>query len=557
MRAPEWRMARIVSYRPWHYWGGTVAWILYFVFPLLPGWLVGRLFSELQRATPGREVAILLGALLAAELVAVVFIWYGHYRYMQGMHAAVAVIRANAMAGQLASGGRELGRRQVSTGDAVARLRDDPVDMANLLDNWTDLFGSLVYGGVAAWILAGIDPWAALAGIGPLFAIGAANTLLGQAARRFRQRARAATSSVTSFLNAAFAASLTVKLAGAQRDVVRRLDQLNRRRSKTMVADQIWEDGIWATNATLTDVCVGAALVVAARGRLDAGEVTLFASYLFSLVWLPQRLGGLIVGRRRYEVSAGRLGELTAPHTNQYDPLLQRRELPILGGPPALAPTVGRRIPLQTLSVEGLTVTSRGLQDVSFTVNRGELVVVAGPVGSGKSSLLRALVGLLDFDRGTVRWNDAVVTDRAAFFVPPQCAYVAQVPRLFAESLRDNVTLGYRWADEDVVTALTLAAFEQDLAIMPDGLATLIGTRGVRLSGGQVQRAAAARAFLHRPELLVLDDLASALDVETEIALWDRLTSSGATILTATNRPTALHRADRIIDLGAVGSPNE
>ncbi len=79
----------------------------------------------------------------------------------------------------------------------------------------------------------------------------------------------------------------------------------------------------------------------------------------------------------------------------------------------------------------------------------------------------------------------------------------------------------------------------------------LIGTRGVRLSGGQVQRAAAARAFVHRPELLVLDDLASALDVDTEIALWDRLTAAGCTILTATNRPTALQRADRIIRLEA------
>jgi hypothetical protein len=83
---------------------------------------------------------------------------------------------------------------------------------------------------------------------------------------------------------------------------VRRLDELNRRRSRAMVADQIWEDGMWATNGTLTDVSVGLALLVAARGRLNAGEVTLFASYLFSLVWLPQRLGGLVVGRRRYDI---------------------------------------------------------------------------------------------------------------------------------------------------------------------------------------------------------------------------------------------------------------
>ena len=554
-RTPELRMLRIVSFRPWQYWTGTAAWIVYFITPLGPGWLVGRLFEELQ-ASPadptGPTFGLLLAALLIVEVAAVALIWYGHTLYMQGMHAAVAVTRANVLAGQLASGGREVGPRQVPTGDALSRVRDDPVDMVNLLDNWTDLLGSLIYGAGAAWLLARIDPWAAVAGIGPLFLIGAANTRLGHMARRFRQRARAATGAVSGFLNAAFAASLTVKLAGAQRDVVKRLDELNQRRASTMVADQIWEDGIWATNGSLTDVSVGLSLLVAARGQLDAGEVTLFASYLFSLVWLPQRLGGLIVGRRRYDVSAARLEALTATPSARFDPLLQSRPLPILGGPPSPRPTVGPRQPLQRLEVKGLTIAGRGLDNVSFSLERGQLLVVSGPVGSGKSSLLRGVVGLLALDAGTVAWNGQAVLDRAAFFVPPQCAYVAQVPRLFAETLADNIALGYRYEHAALIDALTLAAFDEDLAGFNDGLDTLIGTRGVRLSGGQSQRAAAARAFVHRPELLVLDDLASALDVDTEIALWDRLTAAGATILTATNRAAALRRADHILHLKAV-----
>lgn len=545
----ERRMFRAVSFRGHRYWIGNAAWIVYFVWPLLPGWLVGRLFQQLQRDDAGGRFWALLAALLAAETTAVVFIRWGHTRYMEGMYAAVSATRVNALAGQLASGGREAAPRQVPAGDALARLRDDPVDMVNLLDNWTDLVGSLIYGAGVVWLLGRIDLWAALVGILPLFAIGAANARLGQVARRYRQRARTATSAVSGFLTAAFAASLTVKLAGAQRDVVRRLDTLNARRSATMVADQTWEDSIWSANATLTDVSVGLSLVVAARGRLDAGEVTLFAGYLFSLVWLPQRLGGLVVGRRRYDVSAGRMGELVAPPAPGFDALVQHRSLPILGGPEAPPPRPPARRALQTLEVRGLTVAGRGLHDVSFTVRRGELVVVAGPVGSGKSSLLRAVVGLLELDGGEVRWNGEPVADRAAFFVPPQCAYVAQVPRLFAESLADNLALGHAHDDDALLDALSLAAFDEDLAAMPHGLHTLIGSRGVRLSGGQAQRAAAARAFVHRPELLVLDDLASALDVDTEIALWDRLAAAGCTILTATNRPTALRRADRVIRL--------
>lgn len=548
--ARERRMGRVSSFRPWHYWLGTVGWLVYFVLPLLPGWLAGRLFDELQGGTAGATFAWLLAALLVVEAGGALLILYGHALYMEGLHAAIGLIRAEGLAGQLHSGGQAAGRRQLATGDAVSRLRDDPLDMMLLLDGWTDLLGALVYGAGAAWLLARIDPWAAVVGIVPLFVIGVANTRVGHIARRVRARARAATSTVGGFLNAAFAASLTIKLAGAQRDVVGRLDQHNRRRSQAMVGDQIWEDGLWAVNGTLTDVSVGLSLLVAARGRLDAGAVTLFASYLFNLVWLPQRLGGVVVGRRRYDVSAGRLGELMAAPNDGFDPLRQGRVLPVLGGGSADGPRPPARRPLRRLDVTGLTVEARGLVDVSFTVERGELLVVSGPVGCGKSSLLQALVGLLELDAGTVCWNGGEVADRAAFFVPPQSAYVAQVPRLLAESLADNVRLGYGYADEDLVEALSLAAFERDLAAMPEGVRTLIGTRGVRLSGGQAQRAAAARAFVHRPELLVLDDLASALDVDTEIALWDRLASTGTTIITATNRATALRRADRVLTLG-------
>ncbi len=542
-------MARVASYRGRYFWIGNLAWIAYFVFPIVPGWLIGRIFHELEQGGTGGHLRLLLVALTASETAAVTFIWWGHTRYMQGLNAAVSLTRANALAGQLASGGREAAPRQVATGDALARLRDDPVDMVNLLDNWLDLIGSLIYGAGVAWLLGRIDPWAAVAGIVPLFVIGAANARLGQIARRFRQRARAATGTVSGFLNAAFAASLTVKLAGAQRNVVERLDHLNGRRSAAMVADQTWEDSIWSANGTLTDVSVGLSLVVAARGRLDAGDVSLFASYLFSLVWLPQRLGGLIVGRRRYDVSAGRIGALMAQPQAAFDPLVQHRPLPILGGGAADRPVAPRRRPLERLEVAGLTVANRNLHEVSFSVARGELVVVSGPVGSGKSSLLRALVGLLDIDAGTVCWNGEAIEDRAAFFVPPQCAYVAQVPRLFAESLADNLALSYGFDDAAVLDALSLAAFDADLDAMPHGLTTLIGSRGVRLSGGQAQRTAAARAFVHRPELLVLDDLASALDVDTEVLLWDRLTAAGCTILTATNRTNARRRADRIIEL--------
>jgi ATP-binding cassette subfamily B protein len=127
---------------------------------------------------------------------------------------------------------------------------------------------------------------------------------------------------------------------------------------------------------------------------------------------------------------------------------------------------------------------------------------------------------------------------------------VPQVPRLFSEPPVDTVLLGL--ADAGLDRALALACLEDDLAAMPDGRRTRVGPKGVRLSGGQVQRTAAARAFVRRPELLVIDDLSSALDVETEARVWDRLfeaTDGNLTVIAVSHRPRVLARADQVVHL--------
>src|SRR5262249_32290777 len=142
----------------------------------------------------------------------------------------------------------------------------------------------------------------------------------------------------------------------------------------------------------------------------------------------------------------------------------------------------------------------------------------------GKTTLVRALLGLVARDGGTIRWNGELVEDAGDFLVPPRTAYAAQVPRLWSAPLRENLLLGWNADDDDIERSLRLARLDGDVAGMTDGLATIVGPRGMRLSGGQLQRALAARALVRTPELLIVDDLSSALDVETERALWAGLT---------------------------------
>jgi ATP-binding cassette subfamily B protein len=135
--------------------------------------------------------------------------------------------------------------------------------------------------------------------------------------------------------------------------------------------------------------------------------------------------------------------------------------------------------------------------------------------------------------------------------VPPRAAYIAQTPRLFSEPLADAILLGVDAGGLD--EAVRLACLDHDVSVMPDGLGTVVGPRGVRLSGGQIQRAAAARALVRRPELLVIDDLSSALDVETEARLWRQLldegTAGAAALLVVSHRPSVLARAHQIVVL--------
>ena len=158
-------------------------------------------------------------------------------------------------------------------------------------------------------------------------------------------------------------------------------------------------------------------------------------------------------------------------------------------------------------------------------------------------------MGLLPIDGGKIQWNGERVDDLAAFCVPPRVAYTPQVPVLLSETLRENVLLGLPDAPNRMAGAVRSAVLERDISELPNGLDTLIGVRGMKLSGGQAQRTAAARMFFRDAELLILDDISSALDVETEKLLWQRMFDEGVqnTCLVVSHRRAVLERADQIL----------
>ena len=561
-----WHMA---TFRPWIYLTDNVLWTAVYCARLLPGLVAQQAFDALQRGTADPPTIAWISAAFVGSGIA------GAVAETAGMSIDVffrfsvsAVLQRNMLAEILRRpGARALDR---SPGEAMSVFRDD-VEHAENGSDWTvDMISLTIFAAAAMWILVNVNATITIFVFVPLVAIVAVAQIVTRRLQQSRVASRIATSRVTGALGEIFGAVQAVQIARAEQGVVdhfHRLSELRRRavlreRKISLLTGSVYWNTVY--------LGTGLILLLGARamrdGSFTVGDFALFVSYLGFVTEFSGFLGLFLTQYKQLGVSVARMlalmrvGATTVPAaTLVVNTPLDLKDRPVVHATPAKA-SVEK---LRHLDAIGLTYHfgraasdgAAGIENVSLTLRRGEFTVVTGRVGAGKTTLLRVLLGLLPRDAGEIRWNGEQVEDPATFFLPPRCAYVPQVPRLFSDSLKANILLGLGAVEAAVGTALRAAVLEQDVAGLTHGLDTLVGSRGVRLSGGQVQRAAAARAFVRRAELLVVDDLSSALDVETERTLWERLldgpdsSDRAETILAVSHRRPALRRADRIVVL--------
>lgn len=554
----------VVQYRPWRYAAGVALWVIWWSLPAGVGLALRAVFDGIVAPGAGSPgVPALLGVLLSVEALRILVFWPAIVVFTRWWIEVMTWLRNNLLHAQLASGGAEAGAPVGDAAAAIPVFRDDVEDIVLYCDTWLDLAGTAVFGVVALTVMASVDPLLTLVVAVPFVVVTAVNQVVAGRIRSTRRADREATEAVTGFLGSVFGAVLALKVAGAEDRAITELRRRNGGRSRTAVRDRVLTDALEAFSASTVEISVGLVLLLSASamrtGTFTVGDLALFTSYLAALAGLPRWLGLALTRHRHAQVAFSRMAVLL-PDADPRAAVVPR-PVRLRRPPAALArPRPPRPAPAD-VRVEGL---SAGIvADVDLHLPAGSFTVVRGPVGSGKSTLLRAVVGRLPATAGTVRWDGAVVGDLGAHMVPPRAAYVPQVPRLFTGTLEDNLTLGLATEPEALRAVLRRVALDHDVAGMPDDLATLVGARGVRLSGGQLQRVATARALVADPALLVLDDLSSALDARTERALWDRLREATAcTCLVVSHRAAALERADQVVllDAGrvvAVGPPDE
>ena len=262
------------------------------------------------------------------------------------------------------------------------------------------------------------------------------------------------------------------------------------------------------------------------HGAMTIGDVSSVVLLFSTLMWPLRMLAYTLSSMPRALAGEDRLKALL---DGPIDPL------------PVLHKPVDQRVAAALQGVGLVHADGRvALNDVSLTILRGERVAIVGTTASGKSTLLHVLAGIESATTGTIERGTGI-----------DSALVFQEPLLFSGSIAENVTVGRAVDSQTISRALSQASAAEIVAGLPDGVATVVGERGVTLSGGQRQRVALARALAGRPGLLLLDDTTSSLDPVTEASVLEALRDGDVaeTVVLVAARPSSIALANRVVFL--------
>ena len=358
--------------------------------------------------------------------------------------------------------------------------------------------------------------------------------------RKYSTKLAKATESLTSYFTDVFASIKTIKAMGREEAVKPLFDHFIYRMNKLRKRVLLTTNGLSALQNSLTILLVFGALYFAVSWlHVSVVEVGVIAGLMLSIVKTLSRAQRIMQKAATFEPYLWRVDEMIASARDA-------REDDSGNLTPHLAHEL--RFAEVSFSYPGKDV----LKDVSFSIPAGRTTVFIGPSGAGKTTIIDLVTGLYRPQGGAVLVDGTPLQRLDLHAWRSMTGYVPQELILLSGTVRDNITLGAKAADADVWRALEKAGAAEFVSELPNGLDTDLGERGLKLSGGQRQRLSLARALVREPKLLILDEVTSALDPETERRLVERiggLSGGDITIIAITHTSAWLAAADKVLHL--------
>lgn len=545
-------LGRLIKYKPHLYTGNVLSWMVVEAFPLLPVLIVKELLDSLTYRTElDGSFWLLVLALVGVYFGRIIFTYFGVIFGVLYSFYAQGLMRLNLLQGILNRPGCKA--LHVTPSEAQERFNGDVETIEEILGWPIDVLAKLVSTLLAVIILFIVNAKITMYVVIPLFLVSISLQQFRKKVYKYRQESRVATEKVVGNMGEIFSSIQAIQLSGSEKNILDNFQKLSQIRHKKALKDSLVTKLLDCILSNVVHLGTGLILLISASwvlsGELTLGEFALVINYWFLVADFSDNFGKMVATYHQARVSHERVIELLDGDENDLLVMPQSLKVEAAKADNVVLPE------LTEMRIENLSYTfpntNIGIKNIDLEITKGSFTVIAGKIGSGKTTLVRTILGLLPKNNGTIYWNGVEIEGLDKQLIPPNVAYTSHVPHLFSDTVRENILLGVKGnSDNDVSTAIKAAVLEQDLEGLEQGLDTVIGPRGVKLSGGQLQRVAAARMFATKSQLYVFDDISSALDVNTESTLWKRLFAKGdATCIAVSNRVQALEKADQIIVL--------
>lgn len=491
--------------------------------------------DSLENKAPLSDIGLFItGIIILSAGRFVIYTYFQSNRAMMNMRFQWT-IRKRAFENLLKTG--KLNFTHMNTGEIVTRLSDDTEKLTWFLSSgvFRGLDALLIFFFTVGMLLL-MSPLLTLYTVLSLLSMTLFMALLDKTFHKAFSALQSSISETNDYINSTMSGISIVKSYNREKQVAdyfRSLVKDRREKELHVVRLDMGMRAIYMslhTVSTIIVLLVGGIMKI--NGDITLGTLVAFLALIKNLTHPVMDIGNLFVRGKSADVSSRRIAlleELPQEESRGAKPAVFQREIAL------------ERV---SFSLEGKKI----LEDISMTVHKGEKIAVMGKLGSGKSFLSLILAGLALPSEGIMRVDSTDIRELKRDEYRKLTGYAPQQPVIFTDSIINNIVMGEEPDQANLDYAMKISQLDKEMAKFGLGPQTVVGPKGKTLSGGQKQRLALARALYHKPPVLILDDITSALDAETEMQLWKELFKGipQQTLILVTHRPKTAQMTDKI-----------